>query len=124
MSKQITFGYPRRGLEGRFNTIRLGASWATKVVPGDEVELVDSRSLKVLGRAIVESVSTGPLDEVANAHAHMAHNWKAHPAEERPALLKASLSRRYPPGRVRSDSICSVIYLRALVRESGPTLKT
>ena len=48
MTKQIAFSHPRRGLEGQFSTFRLGANWATRVAPGDEVELVDSRSKKLL----------------------------------------------------------------------------
>lgn len=112
MTKQIAFGYPRRGLEGQFSTFRLGASWATKVAPGDSVELVDSRSKKLLKLATVVSVTTGHLDQMAKLHAHSAHNWKNHPEAERPGLLVASLIKRYPPGRVNESSVVSVIYLQ------------
>lgn len=112
MTKQIAFSYPRRGLEGQFNTFRLGASWATKVAPGDLVELVDSRSKKLLKLATVVSVTTGQLDQMAKLHAHSAHNWKNHPEAERPGLLVASLTKRYPPGRVSESSVVSVIYLQ------------
>ena len=111
---KIAFSYPRRGLEGTFNTFRLGASWADKLQPGTEVELVDSRSKKLLKRATVISVVTGQLEQMAGLHAHQAHNWKNHPADERPGLLTASMIKRYPPGRVRSDSVVSVIYMEEL----------
>jgi hypothetical protein len=109
--KQIAFGYPRRGLDGLFNTFRLGKGLAS-LTPGEEVELVDSRSLKVLKRATVVSVHTGPLSQMAPLHARDAHNWKEHPFQERPALLVASLSKRYPPGRVQEHSPVTVIYMR------------
>ena len=110
---EIPFGYPRRSLEGTFATFRLGASWATKVAPGDLVELVDSRtSKKLLKLATVVSVTTGQLDQMAKLHAHSAHNWKNHSEAERPGLLVASLTKRYPPGRVSESSVVSVIYLQ------------
>ena len=109
---QLKFGYPRRGLSGEFCTFRLGAAWVTKYPVGSEVELVDSRTDKVLVCARVVSVTTGQLDQVAKLHAHSAHNWKNHPEAERPGLLVASLTKRPPPGRVNESSVVSVIYLQ------------
>lgn len=109
--KQLKFSYPRRGLEGLFNTFRLGKALST-LTPGEEVELVDSRSLKVLKKATVVSVHTGALSKMAPLHARDAHNWKAHPFQERPALLMSSLKKRYPPGRVEEHSTVTVIYMR------------
>ena len=109
---QISFGYPRRGLTGVFNTFRLGLSWIMKCPKGESVELVDSRSKKVLAKATVLRVFTGPLNELAPAHARWAHNWKDHPEDQRADLLIASMMKRYPPGRVSQTSVCSVIYLR------------
>jgi hypothetical protein len=112
MKKQIAFGYPRRGLEGQFATFRLGANWATRVAPGEVVELVDARSKRLLKRATVVSVHTGLIGDMALQHSHAAHNWKNHPEAERPALLIASMTKRYPPGRVKETSMVSVLYLK------------
>lgn len=112
MANQIAFGYPRRGLAGQFATFRLGTNWATRVAPGEMVELVDSRSKKLLKRATVVSVTTGQLDQMAQQHAHAAHNWKDHPDADRPGLLIASMKKRYPPNRVRDHSMVSVLYLQ------------
>jgi hypothetical protein len=112
MNKQIAFGYPRRGLEGQFATFRLGANWAARVTPGEVVDLVDSRSKKLLKRATVVSVCTGLITDMALQHSHAAHNWKNHPEAERPALLIASMTKRYPPGRVKETSMVSVLYLK------------
>lgn len=107
----LAFSYPRRGLVGEFNTFRLGRAWADCPI-GQVVELVDSRSKKLLKLATVVSVHVGTLTEMAALHAHQAHNWKDHPADERSALLIASMKRRYPPNRVRDDSTVAVIYLK------------
>ena len=109
---QLKFGYPRRGLSGEFSTFRLGAGWVEKCPVGSQVELVDSRTSRVIVRATVVSVTTGQLDQMAKLHAHSAHNWKNHPEAERPGLLVASLTKRYPPVRVNESSVVSVIYLQ------------
>lgn len=112
MTTTIAFGYPRRGLAGDFNTIRLGLSWVAKCEPGAQVELICSRSKKLLKRATVVSVHTGTLLEMASLHAHQAHNWKEHPEADRSALLVTSMMKRYPPGRCTETSMVSVIYLK------------
>lgn len=111
---QLKFSYPRRGLTGQFNTFRLGARAGQQCSPGTELELVDSRSGKLIKRATVTAVFTGPLNEMAQQHAHQAHNWKDHEPEQRPALLMNSLAKRYPPNRVRDTSIVSVIYMQEI----------
>lgn len=111
----LAFGYPRRGLSGEFATFRLGAKAAENNPVNTVVELVDSRSKKLLARATVTAVHTGTLNDVALLHAGAAHNWKEHSQAERPALLVASIKKRFPPGRVRDDSICTVIYLKEIL---------
>ena len=83
------------------------------VQPGEQVELVDARSGKLLKVATVKGVHVGPLDQMAQQHAHAAHNWKTFPLEERPSLLVHSLSKRYRPGRVKADSLVTVFDLEA-----------
>jgi hypothetical protein len=115
---QLAFSYPRRGLTGRFNTVRLGVGPLKDCQPGRTVELVDARSKKVIGRAIVEYAIVGLLKDLASEHAHWAHNWKDHyPSSERPERLIASMKKRYPPGRVRDDSVVSVIYMQEIPNE-------
>ena len=114
----IAFSYPRRGLTGEFNTFRLGARAAEKYPPGTVVELVDSRTKRPLKRATVTCVFVGVLTEMASLHAHQAHNWKEHPAEDQANLLIFSMMKRYPPNRVHHTSVVSVIYLKELPDES------
>jgi hypothetical protein len=119
---QIAFGYPRRGLEGLFNTFRLGVVAASKYPPGAVVDLVDSRSGKLLGRATVLNAHTGVLRDMADAHASNAHNWKGVAFTfdfERADALIASMKKRYPPGRVKDNSVTTVIYLQKI--EDAPT---
>lgn len=108
----IKFAYPRRGLNGNFNTFRLGSKLSNTLTPGVVVELVDSRTLKLLKRATVTSVHMGTLTDMAQLHSAHAHNWKESPDSERPGLLVASMMKRYPPGRCREDSTVSVIYMK------------
>jgi hypothetical protein len=109
--RKIKFSYPRRGLDGLFNTFRLGKALAV-LTPGEQVELIDARTTKLIKTATVVSVHTGVLSQMAPLHARDAHNWKEHPFLERPALLVASLKKRFPPGRVQEHSTVTVIYMR------------
>lgn len=116
----ISFSYPRRGLSGTFNTFRLGSGAANKLIPGLQVDLIDSRSKKLIGRATVIGTHVGSLREMAALHSPHAHNWKDSPEGERAALLTASMLRRYKhygPTRCSEDSICSVIYLKEIENE-------
>lgn len=118
MNTPIKFSYPRRGLNGQFNTFRLGKALAERVKPGDCVDLIDARTSKLLKRATVTAVHVGQLSDMAKLHAAQAHNWKEHPAEQRAELLVASLKKRYPPGRARDDSTVTVVYMQE--NESKP----
>lgn len=111
----IKFSYPRRGLEGQFNTFRLGAALSKTLKPGAEVDLVDARTAKLLKRATVTAVYVGQLESMAQQHAHLSHNWKNHPEDSRATTLMESFVRRYPPGRARYDSIVTVVYLKELL---------
>jgi hypothetical protein len=113
----LVFGYPRRGLSGEFATFRLGSRAAEKYAPGTDVELIDSKSKRVLLCATVTEVHVGTLTEMASLHAHQAHNWKEHPTAERPGLLVDSMKKRYRhfgPDRCSDTSVCSVIFLREI----------
>lgn len=116
----ISFSHPRRGLSGEFATFRLGSKVAEKHPIGSRVDLIDSRSKKVLKRATVVSLHTGVLTEMAQLHAHQAHNWKEHPEAERPGLLIASILKRfkhYGPTRCSENSLVTVIYLQEIQGE-------
>lgn len=118
MTKQMKFGYPRRNLKGEFVTFRLGHKAGRDYQPGDSVDLIDSRTGKVLLKAQVVATDGGELVNMARKHGHMAHNWLEHPAEQRPDLLMASMKKRYFPGRCKDDSHTTVIHL---IEQHGPT---
>lgn len=112
---QLAFSYPRRGLSGEFATFRLGPRAAEKYPSGTLVELVDSKTKKLIARATVTGVHVGELSAMAAQHAHQAHNWKEHPEPQRAELLIASMLKRYKhfgPTRCNQNSIVSVIFLR------------
>ena len=112
----MRFSHPRRGLTGEFCTFRLGRAAAEKYPVGSTVALLDSRSNKPLLLATVTAVHVGILSDMADLHAHQAHNWKEYPETERPALLIASMIRRSFPGRCDHTSICSVIFMKEITQ--------
>lgn len=79
--------------------------------PGTLVELVDSRSGKRLLMAEVDTIIVGRLKLCAENYSYCAHNWRDYPGDDRSDQLIASLKKRYPPNRVRDDSVVSVIYM-------------
>lgn len=109
--KTLKFAPPIRGLSGLFNTFRLG-DIAGRFAPGDVVKLVKGRVPELLLEATVDRVIVGTLGQMALVHAEHAHNWKEHPADQRPDLLKASMKSRYKPGMVTDTSVVTVIYLK------------
>lgn len=110
----LAFSYPRRNLCGEFATFRIGAKASKTYQVGDVVECVDSVSKRVLVRCKVIGVYQGALSSVALLFAHLAHNWKGYPEDQRSALLIASIKKRYPPGVVQDNKTCSVIHLQEI----------
>ncbi|WP_156507113.1 hypothetical protein [Comamonas thiooxydans] len=111
MPKQMKFGYPRRNLKGEFVTFRLGQKAGRDYLVGDFVDLIDSRTGKVLLHAKVVATDCGELQDMASKWAHMAHNWLDHPAMQRAQLLVTSMKKRYFPGRCQDNSHTTVIHL-------------
>lgn len=119
-SLTLVFGYPRRGLSGEFATFRLGAKASQTFTVGASVDLLASKTKKLIITAQVTAVYFGTLRQMAALHGVAAHNWKDHPADQRSALLIASMKKRYFPGRVQDTSICSAIYLKEITHEILP----
>ena len=117
-SLTLVFGYPRRGLSGEFATFRLGVKASQTFFVGSCVDLLAAKTKKLIIKAQVTAVYFGPLQEMADLHSAAAHNWKDHPANQRSALLIASMKKRYFPGQIRETSICSVIYLKEITDEN------
>lgn len=109
----LDFYPPMKGLEGEFNTFRLGKKWATRLKKGSKVLLVDSKENILIGKAKVIEVHLGTLEDMLLKHAHNNHNWCHLKAGDAIDALYASLKKRYGPHIATVTKPTSVIYLKS-----------
>lgn len=108
----IEFSPPMSGIEGVFNTVRLGGKYGKLLAPGDTVMLIDRKLSKVIGTAEVIAVEVGKLSEMAALHAAQNHNQKGLDESGAPRRLIDNMIRRYGPHKCGENSRVTVIYLR------------
>lgn len=100
------------GLEGSFNTFRLGVRYSRMIKPGDKVLLTDKSKMVCFGRAVVKKVTVGKLRDMANLYAHDNHNQRDVTAEEAPDRLIAAMTKRYGPHLINENKLVTVVYLK------------
>ena len=108
----IGFIPPIIGLENRFNTFRLGTALSKRLCPGEEVILLNEREKIAFGKAIIEKVDVGRLDEMCALHAKNNHLELGQSSEESAARLYAVLQKIYGPHIVTPTKKATVIYCR------------
>lgn len=102
------------GLDRSFwNTFRSGTAWSKRLQRGMKVGVYDLRQKILLKHATVEEVVTGKLSDLCNVHASLNHlalanNWTIEAAAQLQRLM-----RQFYGTAAASDSIATVIYLRA-----------
>ena len=99
-----------QGIDGRFNTFRLGLRYSKILKLNDKVMLIDRAKLEVIGEALVCGIFVGKLDEMAKLYAHDNHNQKGN--EYAPDLLIEAMMKRYGPHMVSVDKKVTVVYLQ------------
>ena len=111
----ISFVPPHVGLEGEFNTFRIGMKLHRQLKAGDFVSLLDTKEQAIFGRAQVISTDMGTLAEVCAIHAPKNHselpNTDPHNA---PARLFALVQKLYGPHIAGVQKKTSVIYLKRI----------
>lgn len=112
MKYVLEFAPPAQGLEGNFNTFRLGRAWSKKLNKGDVALLIKKPELFVLAEARVTKVLVGRLREMATLYAHENHNQRLGDREGAAERLIESMKRRYGPHMVDDNRFVTVIYLR------------
>lgn len=110
----IEFAPPMSGLDGSFNTVRLGGTWAKRLQQGEKILLMDKPKSSIFATAIVEGVIVGKLRDVAASHAAFNHNQKGTDAEGAPERLMTAMKKRYGPHKVNDNSRVTAIYLRVI----------
>lgn len=110
----IDFSPPMQGIEGEFNTFRLGGAWAKRVQPTDKVILMDKKAMGMLGWGEVIAIHIGRLDDLSALYGSRNHNQKHLPQEGAGDRVTAAMIKRYGPNLCRYDSKCCVIELKLI----------
>lgn len=104
----IGFVPPLVGLEGDFNTFRIGGKWYKTLEVGDKVALMDEKNKKIVSFAKVTKLDKGKLNEMLEKHAYLNHTGLG-------AIdLGKFILKIYGPHIVNDTKLTTVIYLRTL----------
>lgn len=111
----ISFAPPHVGLDGEFNTFRLGLKPHRQLQAGDFVSLLDTKEQAIFGRAQVVKTDVGSLAEMCAIHAPANHTeLQVVDPENSPARLFAYVQKLYGPHIAGFHKKTSVIYLRRI----------
>lgn len=110
----IGFRPPHIGLEGSFNTFRLGGFYAKNLTVGEKVLLIDEKDRITIGVCVVESVEMGPLADMLERHAHENHTQKGRLDGKHVEELGKVMRKIYGPQCATDNRLTSVIGLRRL----------
>ncbi|UUZ75413.1 hypothetical protein LP414_27240 [Polaromonas sp. P1(28)-13] len=111
----IGFIPPFIGVEGVFNTFRLGLTLTKRLQPGMEVFLMCEKTKTVFGRAEVISLSTGPLTQMCLEHGRHNHSELGKPdPETSPERLLTLVRKIFGPHIATDNKKTTVVYLRRM----------
>lgn len=114
MLRVVEFTPPMSGLDGEFNTFRLGVAWSKRVVPGDEVLLLDKKTFSIIGRAEITEIHVGTLIDMSALHALRNHNQLGLDPEGAGERLRANMIRRYGPQKCGPESKVTVMQMKRI----------
>lgn len=111
----IGFIPPITGVEGRFNTLRLGLTLSKRLEVGMVVFLMDEKARVVIGRARVLALATGALRALCDTDGAFNHSELgcADP-ENAPARLFALMRKIYGPHIATETKKATVVYLERI----------
>jgi hypothetical protein len=113
----LTFRPPLLGLEGNFNTFRIGAAWAHRVAPGVIVGLGDrANGDRIFGKAIVRKVFYGDYETMCRKYAKDNHMLVESKMTRKAAAEKMAKIMRNAYGKIVVENAedISVIYMERL----------
>lgn len=111
----IKFAPPHIGLDGEFNTFRIGTKLHRQLKAGDFVSLLDTKEEAIFGRAQVVSTDLGTLAEMCAIHSPNNHTEIPAPDKQNsPARLFAYVQKLYGPHIAGFSKKTSVIYLKRI----------
>lgn len=100
------------GLDGLFNTVRLGKAWHDRVTPGALVTLWHSKEDREIGVARVVDRLIGRYCDIAPDHAHRNHTQLHLEREGAEQRLMKVLTGSYGTTFMKPERMVSVIYLQ------------
>lgn len=106
----IEFIPPVTGIDGVFNTVRLGGFYSKNLKAGDLVYLTDSKKKIILGIAEVVSVEYMVLSLVCELHGHRNHTQIGLPKSQ--VDLFSVIQKIYGPHIAQPNKKATVIYLK------------
>lgn len=111
--RYIEFLPPIVGIDGEFNTFRMGLFYVKRLVVGEVVALVNNKERVLLGTATVTQLHFGPLERMLREHAYMNHTQLSNVGDVSPReALGEVIKRFYGPQVALPNKAASVIYLR------------
>jgi len=111
----IGFIPPITGVDGEFNTFRLGQALAKRLSAGDTVFLMNEKTKTVFGKAEVTKVETGLLGELCQTHAATNHREVGcEDPTQAPARLFKYIQKIYGPHIAVATKKSVVISMRRL----------
>lgn len=118
--ERVVIGFipPIVGVNGDFNTFRMGRRYAS-LSEGEEVFLMDEKRKVIFGRATVLDVSVGPLSALCAVFASENHTELDKADGESAERLYRTLSRIYGPHIVTPNKTATVVKLRRVKDEDS-----
>lgn len=104
----IGFAPPMVGLEGEFNTFRIGGKWFKTLEVGMQVAILDEKNKRIVGYAEVTDLDKGQFKDMLEKHAYKNHSGLG------ATDLGAYILKIYGPHIVNDTKLTTVIYLRKL----------
>lgn len=110
----IGFIPPVVGVEGEFNTFRIGGFYEKRLSPGETVYLLNEKEKMIFGKAVVEKIDCGKLHEMCAIHGHLNHTELANDPTNAPERLFATLKKIHGPHIALPTKKTTVIFLRRI----------
>lgn len=108
----IGFSAPVIGVDGEFNTIRLGMFFYKKLSIGDSVLLMNEKEREAFGVAQVTQVICSGIGELCLLYGHQNHTQLDLDQEGAAQRLYQALMRIYGPHKMKPESKGTAIFLK------------
>lgn len=110
----IGFIPPFEGLDGNFNTFRIGGALAKRIACDDTVFLMNEKTKVVFGTARVTRIEVGKLQELCDLYGHENHSELNNEREGAGTRLLTFVTKIYGPHIAPPTKKCCVVWLERI----------